>query len=314
MEIAVVVGLITEDVFVSIPNRGTNAAVFRGYGGILHALSAFSASNTHTAVVSLSTDEALREIREIFDGRLLPDFQSVHTTRDALPRCCLCWAPGAREPVEHTTTHGKAIRIDAILSTLERVGARSVYVNFMLGHDVDVSTVIELAERGYRIFLDPHMFLYQRDRLGARFLEPPNGWESLFCAADYLQLNRPEFESILLKLGENPSESGAEDHLLTHLWDLGGRTLGLVITSSRRVVRCHRDGDNVSSRSWLVKTIRPSKRFFTIGCGDVFGAGIFRGLLEDWSLKGFDNGVEMGTMWARSAANVPGISRHFIEL
>lgn len=306
------IGLITQDILVSV-QPDLKPVCLQTFGGIVHSAAALAAHGVEATVVSTVGKRELQEVVRRFG--LLPclDLSAIRPIDFPTPRCSLFWPPGSAEPVEQTLTHGKPMAKRYIEAILGGGGQSRVYVNFMLGHDIRVKSARALGKK-WSVYLDPHMFLYRRDAIGARVLEPPDGWSELLATADYIQLNCTEFLAVCKAAGvPKGSIRKCIVDLMTRLRGGGKRPKGVIVTGSRQVVRCHEDAGGFSVRTYSVDACNAAVPFHTVGCGDVFGAGVFSGLLGEWTANGLDAGIRRGMIWAREAMQVPGVATRFVS-
>lgn len=305
------IGLITEDLFVTLNPDLKGAAVVSRIGGILHAAVATAIHGYPTSLVSAVGTKSLGQLRS-FDSIPALDLSSVSEQAHSTPRCCLFWTPEAREPVEQTTTHGRSITLSTVLKAIGSSRGCWLYVNFTVGHDLELPSLQRLAAADHRIYLDPHLLLYRRDASGARLLYPPDDWELWLGCADCIQLNTVEFESIFSRTrlsAKTPRSRLKSFH--EYLRRRSDRIQIVIVTGSSRVLwSWWLDKDHIVGAE-DVSTQEIPEQAYSIGCGDVFGAGVFSSLHHTADLPSLRKGIALGMAWAREAAGTLGVTTNF---
>ncbi len=309
---ALVCGLVTRDVFVFFGEAAeVRPGVFRGYGGILHALAALGRVPASVCLVTSVDVASAVEVAQLLSS-VGVDKGFVRNTQSPLPRCSLFWAEGVPEPVEQTTTGGACISQEHLAAAACATKARFLYANLTAGHDLERRTLQWAREVGLRIYLDPHMLLYGMDAVGARFLDPPDDWREWLRTADVVQLNSVEYGALCARAGfpTEPFDVGCRS-LLADLKASSGDSPWGIVRTSRDAVWVGILIDH-AFRGVLreVHPIAVPHAAYTVGCGDAFGAGVFAGLTESWTAEGLLNGVDLGIRLAAQSALALGVQWH----
>jgi len=153
-----------------------------------------------------------------------------------------------------------------------------VLINFITGRDLSLRTLESFRRHfGGCIYIDIHSLTLGKRADGRRYLRKPRNWRRYAACADYLQMNRCEFE---LLTGMAMDKSG-----LRRFFGLlpGRRPQALIVTLGREgsYLLC-RGGRLAAGRQFRVP--QPSPAGDTTGCGDIYAAAFCAGLVQQYDL------------------------------
>lgn len=174
-----------------------------------------------------------------------------------------------------------------------------ILVNFISGRDIGLTT-LERLRRSYPgpIYMDIHSLTLARKKVPGgcrRFLRRPRHWIRYAACADFLQMNRVEFE---LLSGGILSDDDACIFFRRYL----PKVSCLVVTLGREgALVVHRTDDRLQSRRFPVREVK--KPYDTTGCGDIFAAGF---VLEYLRTHDVAASARRGNRLAASRCRLPG--------
>jgi sugar/nucleoside kinase (ribokinase family) len=153
-----------------------------------------------------------------------------------------------------------------------------VLVNFISGRDVTLSALETFRHRFCGpIYVDLHSLTLGRRKVKdgyKRFLRTPRAWQRYLACADYIQMNKSEFELLAGK-----SFSGEALRTFCGKYFRGNQTA--IITLGAKGACICRSG----SRASMIPARRSGPVFDTTGCGDVFASGFVAEFLQSGDLQ-----------------------------
>ena len=151
-------------------------------------------------------------------------------------------------------------------------------VNFISGRDVSLRS-LEKFRRYYhgRIYMDIHSLTLGKRKSGKRYFRKPANWKRYCACADYLQMNKEEFELL-------SGKATTADSMRTLFKEFEkGILKALHITmGAHGSFLVYRLKSKITVK--LIKPPEISRLRDTTGCGDVFGAGFMAAIMKEHSI------------------------------
>jgi len=292
-------GVIGTMVWDRIYARDGRAAPVEEWGGISYALAALAAARPDgwTVVPIIKIGQDLEEQAWRF-LRTLPGFDLEHGIR-VVPE------PNNRVELRYQDRERRTERLSGgvppwtfneLAPLLE--GLDALYINFISGFELDLETArrVRLAFRG-PIYADLHSLLLAVDPVGYRVPQPLAAWRDWLRCFDIAQVNEMELELLAHAWGD-PWRFAAEvvgEDLRLLLVTLGDRGAAYVASPSFRPQPLSWYGPGLAPqrplaapgavRSERVAQVGGAREGDPTGCGDVWGATCFLGLLAGLSLE-----------------------------
>jgi sugar/nucleoside kinase (ribokinase family) len=158
------------------------------------------------------------------------------------------------------------------------LSCRITIVNFISGRDVSLRS-LEKFRKNYqgRIYMDIHSLTLGKRKSGKRYFRKPANWKRYCSYADYLQMNKEEFELLSGKaISANSMRTlfkGFGKGILKVLHvTMGAHGSFLVYRPKLKII------------VKLIKLPEISRLRDTTGCGDVFGAAFVAAIMKGYSI------------------------------
>lgn len=293
-------GVIGTMVWDRIYARDGRAAPVEEWGGITYALAALAAARPDgwTVVPIIKVGQDLEEQARRF-LRSLPGFDLERGIR-------IVSEPNNRVELRYQDRERRSERLtggvppwgfDELAPVLD--GLDALYINFISGFELDLETAtrVRLAFRG-PIYADLHSLLLSVDPAGYRVPQPLDAWREWLRCFDIAQVNETELGWLAHAWGD-PWRFAAEvvgEELKLLLVTLGDRGAAYVSSPAFRPqpLSWYDDAGLASRRPLAVPGAVRSEHIAQVdgardgdptGCGDVWGATCFAGLLAGLPLR-----------------------------
>jgi len=151
-------------------------------------------------------------------------------------------------------------------------------VNFISGRDISIRT-LEKFRRVYRglIYVDIHSLTLGKRKSGERYFRKPLNWKRYCACADFLQMNREEFEL----LSGQPAFNESLKRFYSQFAD--GFLKALHVTCGQAgSCLAYKPGAKIVIKRIKAPVIRDLRD--TTGCGDVFGAAFVASIVQGNSI------------------------------
>lgn len=262
----VVIGTVTRDTL-WYPGRPLE----RGLGGILYNVATLASLGEYTVVpianVGADIWDALIEILSQYPNVAL---DGVRRTHDANIHCHIFFAS------EYGTQYDEGDEVPIRFEQVEPYLASSlILANFTTGYDMSLSTFKRIASQATcPVFLDYHILALQRDRLGNRYVMRRRNWAQWLRAADIVQMNRFEAETLA---GQRLC---SDKDIVRFCRPLLHSTLSAMIVTlgCEGATLVYKDGPQVRSKRIMAPEV--SATGVPTGCGDVFSAAFVHRYLQ----------------------------------
>jgi sugar/nucleoside kinase (ribokinase family) len=265
-----VIGTINRDTIYRPDGR-----IVHSWGGILYTLYYLNQHRLRTRPAVNVGRDCEEEISDILSGMPYVCRSAVRTVESRNNHCELHYT---NHDEKSEILHGGVSPL-TISSLSPLLNARAVIVNFISGRDVALTALEEFRRRfDGLIYMDIHSLTLGRSKVVhgyRRYHRRPRYWQRYAGCADFVQMNRTEFEVLAKRSCSDDSiKTFSHEHLRNDqvLIVTIGKDGAIVCTGSGSPICRH-----VSSR----KVTRP---FDTTGCGDVFGAGFVASYLRTQNL------------------------------